>query len=434
MRRHNFLTILLLLLSMASLAISAWRVSQNFYQTPIDFLIFLKAGKDFQEHGRLYQRAENIQEKYHPSAAIFKFPPAFQLALIPLLDVPKHVDLLLIMKLSFIGLYALSLGFLFVYLKNHFSLSQKAQLYFGCLLTIISCWTMSFYECLRWLLTEIPLLFIFVSSFVLLQHKRYRPMLSGALLAYAACIKIYPAFLLGYLAIQRHSWAVLGAVIGTIIVSFLSLWIFGIQEHIFYATKLLPVLLDEPVISKWINLNLEKFLYGFGVIDDITGYWFQAFRLLFLSGLLWIGLKNQRYWLQEPLSGFSMFVTTMFFCFPNYWPQYQIFLLIPITYLLASYFKKQSTCSIIMLIIAITPLFIADSFAESVLRWEMLAKSVDSNLLLESFSREGILAFITHQLFMSMASYHLFDLRALVPVFIWILLYKEILSSKRQGF
>src|SRR5690606_25514226 len=74
----------------------------------------------------------------------------------------------------------------------------------------------------------------------------------------------------------------------------------------------------------------------------------------------WVILARHHKQLREhPLLAFSFFICTMFFCFPNYWPQYQIYLIIPVAYLLANYLKTppKRICAI-SLGIAILTLFI----------------------------------------------------------------------------
>lgn len=375
---------------------------------PIDYLIFLKSGRDFQETGLLYQRAENYKEKYSPSAAIYKFPPAFQLVFYPLAKLPREINQISFIKPLLIGMYGLSLFFLYRLVSRELSLSREESFYFASLLTIISAWFMPFFESIRWLLAEIPILLILISSFILARKGGSASTLSGILMAFIASIKVYPVFMAANLLRERDYAGLAGFFIGLIIILLAALYVFGIDENIFYFTKIFPILISEEVTSKWINLNFEKFLFAVGIIPEVSGTIFSISRVLFLSMFITILYKCRRDLLNKAFLAFSFFITTMFFCFPNYWPQYQIYLIIPIAYLLASYLKKWGgSVWLVMLIMSIVVLFVPDNLWKNTL-----------------FIQAPILSLITLVLY---------EARALATIFLWILLAREILALKNKS-
>jgi len=188
--RSSFAPALAIVLALASLASFAYRNHRDFYQTPIDFLVFVHANQHFHQSGQLYQRAADYADKYHPTAAIYKFPPAFELMIEPLLRLPPAWNTHVFTRLLLTGMYAVSVLILFFYLTKHLALKKEALLYFSSLLTIIACCFMPFFECIRWLLAEIPLLLLFTIAFLLARKTLLPSLLSGALMAFAACVKI----------------------------------------------------------------------------------------------------------------------------------------------------------------------------------------------------------------------------------------------------
>jgi len=322
-----------------SITVFGYRVYSHYYQMPIDYLIFLKSGRDFQDSGKLYQRAENYTEKYGPSAAIYKFPPPFQLAFVPLAKLPREVNQLAFIKPLLIGMYMLSIWLIYRLAARELTLSDEQRFYFSSFLTIISAWFMPFFESIRWLLAEIPILLILITSFMLAQKGRMASVMSGMLIAFVSCIKIYPAFMAGNMFREKNYAGLTGIVVGGVITLLASIHFFGIEEHIFYFQQILPILLNEDITTKWINLNIEKFLYSTGIISEANGTIFSISRVIFISIFLGMLIKYRNTLTNHAFLVFSFFITTMFFCFPNYWPQYQIYLVIPVAYLIASYLK-----------------------------------------------------------------------------------------------
>jgi len=424
-RSKKIISALLVILSLASIFSFAYRNHSSFYETPIDFLIFIHAGDNFKTTGQLYERADNYADKYHPSAAIYKFPPAFQLMLMPLLELPESINAQAFMRLLLTGMYVLSLALLFFYIRHHFKLRAEQTLYFGATLTIIGCWFMPFFESIRWLLTEIPLLLLFIVSFLLLTKNRFSSGTSGALLAYAACAKIYPLFLFGYHLFQsflhKKSAAIWGFIAGVIGTLALALYFYGIDEHAFYLKNILPVLLNEPITDKWVNLNIEKFLFVTGVIPKVTGSIFPIIRALFVGGLVLCLFSFRQPLAKKEWLVFSLFATTMFFCFPNYWPQYQIYLIIPIAFLSATYIKNNKPFLLAVLLISISTLFVPDLLWKTILNWDLARQGLDIEMVGKESYLYGTNLTLLKYSPATWLFYYLYEYRAVTPVVLWVL-------------
>jgi hypothetical protein len=418
---HSFLRLTCVLLALVSLASFAYRNHKDFYQTPIDFLIFLRAGDNFQHSGHLYERADNYADKYHPTAAIYKFPPAFQLMLMPLNHLPANINLHVFTRLLLTGMYGVSLLMIFFYLKKNLSLKKETLFYFVALFIIIACWFMPFYECIRWLLTEIPLLLLFVLSFLLLGKYRVFSGFSGTLMAYATCAKIYPAFLFSYHLLRKSPGVGWGFVIGSLLTLGASLYFYGLPEHLFYLQNILPVLLREPVSDKWVNLNLENFLFQIGCLPEVTGKIFRITRLAFVGAGLLVLLRHSGDSGKNQFLLFCFCMTTMFFCFPNYWPQYQIFLILPVACLLAYALRYQQAFRLLLLLLVTATLCVPDLLWKQVLEWDLARQGLEMDMVgRESYEQGNGITLLKYSP-LTWLLYYGYTCRALAPVALWLL-------------
>jgi len=423
--RKKIIIGLCIIASVASIAVFSWRNHESFYQNPIDFLIFLRAGEIYNETGQLYQRSDNYADKYHPSAAIFKFPPAFQFFMMPFeklsnIGLLPGVDLHIFTRLLMTGMYVVSLLLLFFTLSKALDLSGEKLLYFFTFLTVTSLWFMPFFESIRWLLTEIPLLLLFIGCFLLL--RRNHSLAAGALLGYAFSAKIYPIFLLGYPLAQKNKRALIGFIATVVIVLLLAITVYGIGEHLFYFNNILPVLLNEPVTDKWVNLNIEKWLFVIGILPKVTGTVFYITRLLFVGALGYLLYKHPHATQKQEHLIFSLFITTMFFCFPNYWPQYQIFLIIPVAYLGGFFIAHRCKKQFFLLTIVILSLCIPDLLWRQVLDWEVIYRGLDIEVIgKESYANGNGITMLKYAP-LTWLTYYLYEYRALAPVVLWFLL------------
>jgi len=431
-KKNILITLFCVALSTLSIAHFIKKNYEGLDTKPIDFLIFAGTGKRFHETGQLYKRVEDYPDRYHPSAAIYKFPPPFQLAFSPWYadGKPKHFHVYA--RIMMVSMYVLTILLLFNYLRKSYRLDSSQQLILITFMLTVSCWFMPYYECIDWLLTEIPMLFIFVISFLVLQRNA---MLSGALMAYTACIKIYPAFLLSYFLLVNKQKVLIGSILSTVITLALSVWYFGVEEHVFYVKTILPVLLSEPVIDKWINLNLEKFLYAIGLVNQVDGSLFKLLRTALLGVTFYLIYRHYRLLPEKPYLLFSFLVCTMFFCFPNYWPQYQIYLLIPFAGLAAEYISQQKKQLLFLLFIIFLPLCVDDLLWQQIIDTQFGEQKKDPAFI-ASISKEieqnGLGTTMLHYNPKAWLSLYLYEMRALAALSLWGLLIIQLRSANQR--
>lgn len=407
---------------------------------PLDFLIFIKAGKQFHKNKELYERVAVYSDRYHPAAVVYKFPPPFQLNLSPWFSdgkIPKYFAQYA--RHSMIAMYVFTVLLLFQYLRKAYSLHGVKSFIMAAGLLGIACWFMPYYECIDWILTEIPLLLAFMLSFLTLQRW---PHLSGALIAYSACIKIYPAFLFLYHLIQKRLLSIPSLIgfIGTALITFsISIMYFGLSEHLFYVKKILPILLNEPVTNRFLNLNLETFLYYTGLIEEVDGFVFQAIRAILIGITITFIYNHKQYLSQKSFLFFSMLVCSMFFCFPNYWPQYQIYLLIPFSCLIAEYLTSNKAAQAIGFT---TLAFIFAILCANSSDWKIIMAAelphitsyTDLQLVVEEIEINGHGSTLFKYNPKAWLSFYFFEMRALAPLALWGLLLKQLTTLRHAPY
>lgn len=426
---HHITRLLILVLCILSVAFFAWRNHRHFYQTPIDFLIFVHAGETFEATGELYQRSDDYKSSYHPSAAIFKFPPAYQFMVMPFTAIDAEYRHLCT-RLLFTLFYLLSFFLLYRYCSEDAKLDRTGRFYLATSLIIVGCWFMPFFESIRWLLTEIPFLLVFTGSFLLLTRaSKVAHASAGALLAYTATAKIYPAFMLAYLIARWRKTTIIAAIAGGTASILAGLYVFGWDENLFYLKTILPVLLNEEVTDKWVNLNAEKFLYIIGVIPDITGAFFHTLRGITVTSMFFL-LYYHRHKI-ENCQGlvFAFIITTMFFCFPNYWPQYQIFLIIPIAFLFADCIRSKNAVLFTGISLIVCTLFIPDLLWQITLDWDVERKNLDMEVLGKEAWRDGTGSVLLKYSPVTWLLYFGYEWRAAVPIVFWIILARKLHRS-----
>jgi hypothetical protein len=402
---------------LASLANFGWRTVNEYRKKPIDMLIFADAGKKFWVTGQLYKRVDDYPDRYHPSAAIFKFPPPFQLMLAPWFKSGIPDLFLKIVKYSMLVMFFISLFLWWKHLSVIFSLPAEHQKLFAALIIISSSWMMPFYESFRWVLTEIPLLFIFILTCTLYQKNRFIP---ASLLAFAGAIKIYPGFVFAWQMFKRDWKSLLYFCLSFIAIFATSIAVFGADEHRFYFDNILPVLLQEPVINKSVNLNLENFFVALGFMNENNGLIFNGSRLAVLMSLAWLFFTKREQVCEQPTVLFSLIVTAMFFCFPNYWPQYQIYLIIPVYTCLAMALANNNLKLLGVAFICFFLMCFSEQLGRSLLSANMLQIGMDqealSNMIRERGIHAAMLEISPTAWFVSV----MYNSRALVPLMLFI--------------
>ncbi|MCB1616104.1 MAG: DUF2029 domain-containing protein [Pseudomonadales bacterium] len=341
------LCLLMLVCLLAAISFGVRVASEYRGGLPVDMLIFRKAALDFWQTGELYDRPENvphekyIEHPYEPGAPIYKFPPAFQLALAPWVknNAVKPGTLFAWLRSIMIVLYALSVFLMLNYFYRMYFSRKAAGAYSGLWAAryfilpafIGACIFYPFFNAYQALVAEIPLLFLFLLFFLLMDK---RPSMAGFFLAYSSLIKIYPAFIGLVLLYTKNRRAIISSIVSGLLIAGFCFYYFGFTENMFYLQEILPALLKEPVIVENKNLSLESWLVFHGFREQITGSVFQSVRLLALLYLAW-----QFYCLSTVKANravvFSLTLSVLLLCLPNYWVQYQLFLLFPLFHLLA---------------------------------------------------------------------------------------------------
>jgi hypothetical protein len=429
--KKNLLITLLALLSLASTWNFASRNINSFYEVPIDFLTFVKAAENFTETGELYQRVDNYPDRYHPSAVIYKFPPPYQFNTYPFANIEKTTKAMsvTVMKIFFMVCFVGTGMLLYIQAIKTFQLDDFRKIILASLITITLGNFTPFLEAIRWLIIEIPATLLLFAGFMITTRL---PRISGAICAYFACIKLYPVFIFGYYLYRKNIKALQGFIAACLVIGLFSLWLFGWQEHVFYLTHILPVLLNEPVILKNVNMNLEMFFYHLGIIDNITGNIHSITRLAFLVCFVFILYRSYRH-LENgafQLLTFCLFICTMFFCFPNYWPQYQVYMIIPLFTLFAYSLTLPTRPAIVnFVVLAVCVIFLCTPILlwMDTMKEDLAQAGVDQMEALKEASEQGELVTLWKYSKAGVVYYFLYICRALVPLLCWVLLARAIL-------
>lgn len=191
------------------------------------------------------------------------------------------------------------------------------------------------------------------------------------------------------------------------------------------------LLLLDAVSDKWTNLNLEKFLFITGFIPEVTGHIFTVMRLAFICGLLSCLFMYRATLSKNIFLFFAFFITTLSLCFPNYWPQYQIFLIIPLTWLTANAIKHHDRISMTLLTLVTLPLLIPELLWQEVLEWDAMRHELDVEIIgRESYLNGAGITLLKYSP-RTWVIYYLYEYRALTPVVLWILQVLQIRKHAR---
>lgn len=410
-----------------------YRNYDGFDSKPIDFIIFASAYKKFSGSNELYKRGGDYPTLYGPSAAIYKFPPPFLFSVAPAVHLPGYINGHFIVRMLLSICYLASLLLLFLYLKDFFLLEGDRLFYFGSLYLITSCWFMPYFESIRWFLFEIPLLLFFVLAFMVWQKEIKLSFSGGLLIGYGAAAKIYPAFMALFFIVRRDGKGLAGVVTGVLASFLLSIILFGWKEHVFYAKEILPTLLNEPVIQKHVNLNLERFFYSIGIWPEINGSLFKSVRLAVLGCLLLAFFRYREAMTRNAILLCSTLISSMYFCFPNYWPQYQIFLIIPAGFLMGIYISHNRPLMLIVLALVLFPLFFSEWAWRDILAEQILSRDLDKDALSMIIEQYGVNSSIWNASPMAYISYFLYEIRSLTTAAIFIMVLEQVRRAKQQA-
>ncbi len=117
-----------------------------------------------------------------------------------------------------------------------------------------------------------------------------------------------------------------------------SLSVFGLENHVFFYTRLLPLLLNETSVADTGNFSLGYFFVRHWEDTHIAMLYFGAFKMLILgatAAVLWIQGRNHDCCARYAAIKLSLIVCAMLLYLPNYWGNYQLILILPVLTLLA---------------------------------------------------------------------------------------------------
>lgn len=300
---------------------------------PLDLSIFVRHALRFWEQGEFYLRADDLYMTYLPGAAIFKFPPVYQLSVAPFLrhGIPAgfYPANYAVTAALYIGTVCLSLLCLLPLAGA--SSPQRTErlvrrlLFAGMALTLAALFE-PFYHSLHLVNAEIAVGFCAVLFFLLL---RRHPVVAGGLLSVTATAKLYPGILLLY-GLRSQTWPLLaGFSVGASALCLLSLVVFGWPEWEYFLFSVLPLLLNEHPMGTSENLNVIFFLFPGGITHAFSRQAFAVVRALMLLAMLVVLWRSRRNDRMQDLLLFNLFLVAVVAILPNYWPSYQVLLLMP---------------------------------------------------------------------------------------------------------
>ena len=406
-----------------------------------DFVFYINAGQRYQTTGQLYERpaeGESIASRYYPMAPIFKFPPPFQLQILPLI---KHwtPETLKWLRL------AMMLGYFFacLMLMAKCSATMQQQQYphtktflFLAFSSIIALLNPAFWDCILLTNYEIPILCFLVISFFLLG--RY-PKLSAAIIGYLAVTKIYPVFMVSILLITpRKKLFITSFVASVLLILTLALSAFGLQENIYYATHILPTLLSEKVAPMQFSLSFGSELFRLTQNLEFSRIAFQVLRLTLvgISSYTLIKYKNT----QQGVSFFALLITLMLIFMPNYWISYWIFLFPAFCISTQRVITRPKTTEASLLFLCVLVTVIE---SQSWMRFHAPVW-LNNTSLIDAIGSEINAAYqqgntsLAYWLFLrhyplTVALYLLEQLKFLVPIVLWFFVIKEITYTAKHS-
>lgn len=319
-------------------------------QNTTDMDIFAGAAKNLLATGQLYQRSDDYKKTYAAGAGVYKFPPAYQLSILPFIDMGNFRFLLtqriiqLLMYLAGSFLLITSFHQLFIAPEKNRYQSYK---YIGLSLLVVM-WSLGFFESFIGVEPEILVYFLLCLTFYFSINK---PFLSGLSLAIATALKIYPVFILPYFIFKLNIKALAGFILGLALITMFSIYYIGISEHIFYLTKVLPILLTEKPIYHIQNMTIESLFMGHNIISTMSGKITTFVKIFTLISLIITALYFKNATTKNKSILFAMLISGVLLYLPNYWPQYQVILIIPMLCLLAYTINSKSRPLYILFII-----------------------------------------------------------------------------------
>ena len=242
-------------------------------QNYTDIQIFLAADRAFLDGGHLYHRSITPAIDYAPGAVVYKFPPTYQLTLYPLLFFNlDDAGIMTIVRLIQVFLYVVASVLLLHLIEAQFFsaiATRSLRWIFRLVSAIFLLLNDGFLDCLSGMEPELYIYAFLVFALYALCQQRHAT--TGAWIAAAAAIKLYPVLFLA-LAVATRQWRIVyGFFLGLCALLLVSLSMFGPSEHLYYFQTILPVLLAEKTIYHIQNLSLSSFLIDNSFVSASQG-------------------------------------------------------------------------------------------------------------------------------------------------------------------
>lgn len=391
------------------------------YQKPFSFdmRLFASAGADFWKTGQLYERSANLAETYRPGAPVFKFPPPYQIFLAPWLHGGIPASFYTVARTLAILAYLAAAG-LCLHLAKPATAPGQSRLPFFILAIPLVCLLSSFYDALRGLSTEIPLLFLLVLAFAWRERK---PFQAGLLLAIAVTTKLYPAFMLAWFFL-RAPWrsVAAGFVAGCAAILLASIALFGVGEHAFFAQQVLPVLLQEKPVVHSLNLTILQFLHTHGLLADMSLPFFNASRILLGGTLLAALLRGRQGDPRQEALLYALTLVTMLLCLPNYWLQYHVLLLFPLLVLFGHWMQQRQWGQLALFLPVLVCLAAEPEWAHDLLQQAFGSEAGMARVIAQESAQHGALVTLLRHSPLGVLVSACVELRPLAPLAIWLAL------------
>jgi hypothetical protein len=347
----------------------------------LDMPLYAQAAMRHWQGLPVYIRAEDLLVQYKPGAIVFKFPPPYLFVWLPWFDAsgtwPQGFQSVFMFcsGLIYLGTFGLVSGLLWRTAQQSGQggmLSDTSSfLLIQSFVLLAVCWFVPVLYVFGASSAENLMLFIAVLALTLMSRW---PLLAGLLLAYPACMKLYPVFLLLYPLMTRQWTVVAGFALGCVIAGLASIGIFGWEENYFYFSRIFPLLLSEPILDDWTeplrhatgNLSIVRVLTGYSLVfpsRDIT--WLNAVRLPLIAvtaSLLWWRVRQPETAQWVSLLGSGLVIVTMLMCLPNLFYPYFIWLVFPMAVLAAYLLHHRQTGGACVVLLILSPLLIKDTW------------------------------------------------------------------------
>ncbi|MEZ5435999.1 MAG: glycosyltransferase family 87 protein [Pseudomonadales bacterium] len=405
-----------------------------------DFKFYVDAGQRYQTTGEIYERPsgdETIVDKYYPMAPIFKFPPAFQLQIIPFIN-SWSPETLQRLRITMIIGYLLSCLLLIAKCSSEMIKEKQPKInifLFSSLAAIPAVLNPGFWDCVLNANYEI-LIFCFLVFGLLLLEKNTA--FFAAIIGYLAITKIYPVFMASLLLVTpSKKQAIAAFIVSILFFSLMALLAFGLQENLYYAKSILPVISREKVAPMQFSLSFGSELFRLTQNLEFSRIAFQILRSLLIIISFFLLVKYQAP--RRNLIFFALLMTLMLICLPNYWISYWIMLFPAFCIAIRRVITRKQTmeAAVLFLCVIVTivesqtwqhfqaPIWLNDNH-----RLDAIGSKI-SAAYIQGLEAQAFFLFLSHYP-LTVVLYLLEQLKFLVPIALWVFVAIEIVSTATQ--